>query len=167
MQGNFRGSETRSPRVPPLVISERFSCHSFKNPKFHEQTTKTLLLNHCDPASRSNISDNRNCAYLQSRNVGKLFAPDNLTMFAKELHEELVASGHGCVVGSGFGPKDKIYIDLCLTDVEKAIPVLRSFYQRKKMPHNSYLRFYDAVWQYEWVGMYDDTVAPNNLHELF
>lgn len=69
----------------------------------------------------------------------------------------------GCLVGLGAGKTSGFYLDLCLVDVDRAIPVLRKFASEHKLPRESYLRFYDADWCYEWVGMYPDSPVPEEF----
>lgn len=77
--------------------------------------------------------------------------------FEASLDKLLVDSSLGCLVGTGRGKPDSYYFDLCLTDPDKAISVLRQFCQQQKLPKTCWLRFYDYFWNREWVRMLPDT----------
>lgn len=65
----------------------------------------------------------------------------------------------GCGWGGGSG-HSYCYVDLVLTDVRRAIPVIRDALHRKGVPKRSWLLFYDAYMSEEWVGIYDDSPPP-------
>lgn len=67
----------------------------------------------------------------------------------------------GCLVGYGSG-LDRWYLDLALTDVNQAIPILRKIASENNLPENSWLLFYDSHLSDEWVGMYPTTKSPFN-----
>jgi hypothetical protein len=71
----------------------------------------------------------------------------------------LAASGYGALVGNGIGIVH-VYIDLALTDVPRAIRLLRQEAARLDLPRHSWLLFEDADLQAEWAGLRDDTPAP-------
>lgn len=68
----------------------------------------------------------------------------------------------GAVIGGGTGLRYS-YIDLALTDVEAAVPVIRERLQRGRIAKRSWLQFYDDTLAAEWVGMWPDTPAPPGL----
>ncbi len=65
----------------------------------------------------------------------------------------------GCTVGYGFGTHG-FYIDLVLTDVDKAIPVLRKIAEENHLTKEAWLRFYDTHLEKEWVGLHPDSKSP-------
>jgi len=65
----------------------------------------------------------------------------------------------GCQTGSGLG-LNHLFIDLALSDVDKAVVLLRDTAREFDLPHDSWLLFYDSKWCAEWVGLYPDTRAP-------
>ena len=78
---------------------------------------------------------------------------------ATTLDEKLAESGLGCTIG-GAGGLRYSYIDLCLTDVEQSLPIIRKVMQYEHMPNRSWLLFFDADWANEWIGIFPDTPAP-------
>jgi hypothetical protein len=79
------------------------------------------------------------------------------------LNAELKKAQLGCVFAGGWGPPDTGYIDLCVTNVDRAIPLIRTVCRKFNLSHKTNLRFYDCDWLYEWVGMYDDTPVPGDI----
>lgn len=67
--------------------------------------------------------------------------------------------GVGCVVGGGWGPWHD-FIELALTDVIQAIPILRGIASQLSLARNSWLLFYDLHLAEEWVGLYSESPAP-------
>lgn len=72
----------------------------------------------------------------------------------------LVPGGLGCVVGSGIGSR-YAYVHLALAQLEAAVGVIRKRLRREQLPRRTWLLFCDSCWQNEWVGLYDDTPAPD------
>lgn len=72
----------------------------------------------------------------------------------------LQKAGVGCVPSGGWGPAYN-FIDLALTDVDTAIPILREESRRLALSHSTWLRFLDSKYSKEWVGMYPDTPEPD------
>lgn len=95
----------------------------------------------------------------------KVDGREGLSDFAdREAMEEAVdaalrPAGVGCVIGGGTGLRYS-YVDLALTDVPRAIELLRDTLRPHKLPERSWLLFYDADWADEWVGLYDQTPPP-------
>lgn len=101
-------------------------------------------------------------AYLQIDSAPFLVAHQKeLERLAAELGQTLRQSKLGCDIGYGIGRPDIAYIDLMLADADKAAPVIQQFTRAHNLPVKSWLRFYDADWKAEWVGMYDDTPSPD------
>ncbi len=73
----------------------------------------------------------------------------------------------GSVVATGRGKPESYYFDLCLTDVEKAVPVLKNFCVTQKLPAKTWLRFYDLYWRNEWVKMLPTTPELKNPQEMW
>jgi hypothetical protein len=65
----------------------------------------------------------------------------------------------GCTFGGGTGRR-YAYIDLALTDVPRAIPVLRDFVRRVALSPRSWLLFFDAEYADEWVGLHERSPKP-------
>ena len=76
----------------------------------------------------------------------------------------LAREGLGAVIGGGTGLRYS-YIDLALTDVERAIPLIRGTLRAGKIVNRSWLQFFDDSLAAEWVGMWPDTPPPPGLPE--
>ncbi len=94
--------------------------------------------------------------------AGKEYSDDYRVKLEQALDNTLRAEKLGCVVGTGRGKPDSYYFDLCLTNPDKAIPLLRQFCLDEKLPKESWLRFYDLYWNREWVHMLPDTPDLKN-----
>jgi hypothetical protein len=68
----------------------------------------------------------------------------------------------GAVIGGGTGLRYS-YIDLALTDVERAVPVIRERLQRGRIGRRCWLQFYDDALAAEWVGLWPDSPEPPGL----
>lgn len=66
----------------------------------------------------------------------------------------------GCTYGGGTGP-DYAFVDLALTEIPKAIEILRSIAAVEKLPKKSWLLFLDTDWLSEWSGLYHDSPVPD------
>lgn len=77
----------------------------------------------------------------------------------KAVNDALVAEGLGVVVGTGTGKKYS-YLDLALTDVQKAIPVIIGQMRQAQVATRSWLLFHDAHLADEWVAIHEDTPPP-------
>jgi hypothetical protein len=80
------------------------------------------------------------------------------------LDERLKELGIGITYGGGTGHIYS-YIELILTDVGAAIPIIRAVLQELKVSRRSWLLFHDTALYYEWVGIWDDTGVPPGLEE--
>jgi hypothetical protein len=65
----------------------------------------------------------------------------------------------GCCIGGGSGIRYS-YIDLALTDVNQAVPVIRQVLAARRVPLRSWLLFFDDELSREWVGIYATTPEP-------
>jgi hypothetical protein len=75
------------------------------------------------------------------------------------LDEVLKPSKLGCHIGGGTGLRYS-YIDLAVTDVDKAIHMARRRLQAGKVPRRSWIQFHDSDLAAEWVGIYEDSPPP-------
>lgn len=63
----------------------------------------------------------------------------------------------GCIIDASLETEKGFCIDLCVTDIDKTIAILRKYCNEHKMPPNTYLFFFDETLIYEWVGMYPNS----------
>ena len=78
------------------------------------------------------------------------------------LEERLGKLGIGKVYGGGTGLQ-YAYVELILTDVERAAKEIRSLLQELNVSRRSWLLFHDTSLYYEWIGIWDDTREPPGL----
>jgi hypothetical protein len=76
------------------------------------------------------------------------------------LNQALDEERLGCVTGGGTGQRYS-YIDLALTDLRLGVNMARETLQRARVPHCSWILFFDAELACEWVGVYDETPPPS------
>jgi hypothetical protein len=81
------------------------------------------------------------------------------SQFEDALNPALLAAGAGCCCGGGSGLR-YAYIDLALTDLAKAVPVIRQTLAQHRAPLRSWLLFLDSDLAAEWVGIYGQTPQP-------
>lgn len=77
----------------------------------------------------------------------------------------LAEANLGSVTGGGTGLR-YAYVDLALTDVRAAIPLLRETLRPFDVPQRTWLQFFDATLADEWVGMIDDRTPPPTSHNV-
>jgi hypothetical protein len=75
------------------------------------------------------------------------------------LDAALIPAKVGCTIGAGTGLRYS-YIDLALTDVSAAIPLIRRVLRKCKVGKRSWLLFFDRDLEEEWVGIWARTPAP-------
>ncbi|MDH3399292.1 MAG: hypothetical protein OEM81_15910, partial [Acidimicrobiia bacterium] len=75
------------------------------------------------------------------------------------LEDALRPGGLGCFFSGGTGYRYS-YVDLALTDLQSAIPVVREVLQAGRLTKRSWLLFYDTEWANEWVGIWPDSPPP-------
>lgn len=75
------------------------------------------------------------------------------------LDARLRSAGLGSVVGNGVG-RNHCYVDLALTDVDRALGELKSVARRASLPCESWILFCDTEWYFEWVGVWEHTPPP-------
>ena len=102
-------------------------------------------------------------AYLKIPKAKEFATVDKLDPVKDELDKELKKAQVGCVFGTGVGTPDTAYIDLALVDLDKAVPILRTFCAAHKFAPETALRFYDCEWRHEWVAMAEKTTKPQDL----
>lgn len=71
----------------------------------------------------------------------------------------LISDSLGGVIGGGTGIRYS-YVDLVLTDLERAVASVRKVLREGQLPKRSWILFFDADHCGEWVGIYDDTPSP-------
>ncbi len=75
------------------------------------------------------------------------------------LDDRLRSEKLGCFVGGGTGLRYS-YVDLSLTNVWDAVPVIRSVLRAGNLTRRSWIQFYDTDWQDEWLGIWEDSPPP-------
>lgn len=75
------------------------------------------------------------------------------------LDEALRQAGLGCTCGGGTGVWHG-YAMLALTDVSRAIPLIRQVLAAARVPNSTWLQFLDFDLCDEWIGVYSDTPPP-------
>ena len=68
----------------------------------------------------------------------------------------------GCVVGGGTG-RMYSYVDLALVDVDRGAEIVKDVLQEGNIPKRTWILFFDADLQAQWIGIWDDTPAPPML----
>lgn len=79
--------------------------------------------------------------------------------FEDALNPALTQAGVGCVVGGGSGLR-YAYIDLALTDLKRAVPIIRQSLAGLRAPLRTWLLCFDSELAHEWVGIYPQTPPP-------
>jgi hypothetical protein len=80
------------------------------------------------------------------------------------IEEALRRSDAGWLLGSATGLRYS-YVDLAVTDLDRAIEALRLTLQAGGVPRRTWLLFFDTEREDEWVGMWDDSPPPPNWPE--
>lgn len=80
------------------------------------------------------------------------YAQEKREEFEVDLDCELRDQNLGCVLGTGAG-QASMFVDLVLTDVELAVPVLQKVVRKYALPEGTWLLFYDSHHCEEWVGL--------------
>ena len=79
--------------------------------------------------------------------------------FEDALNPALTQAGVGGCIGGGSGLR-YAYIDMALTDVNRAIPIIRQIMTEQRAPLRSWLLFFDDELSREWVGIYPHGPPP-------
>jgi hypothetical protein len=84
---------------------------------------------------------------------------DFRSLFEDALNPQLLQAGVGGCIGGGSGLRYS-YIDLALTDVNRAVPIIQQVLAQHQAPQRSWLLFFDDELAREWVGVYQQTPGP-------
>lgn len=84
--------------------------------------------------------------------------PKKIEAIEESVNKALIEANLGCTTGSAVGTGHG-YVDLCLSDPDKAIPILRQTAQ------SGWLQFFDSDLSGEWVGLHTDGVTPPGMVE--
>ncbi|HEY2415438.1 MAG TPA: hypothetical protein VGI40_24560 [Pirellulaceae bacterium] len=79
--------------------------------------------------------------------------------FERPLNEELVAANAGGVIGGGSGLR-YAYIDVGLTDLKRAVGIIRKVLSEHEVPERSWLLFHDDDLGAEWIGLHPHSPPP-------
>jgi hypothetical protein len=75
------------------------------------------------------------------------------------LNPALLAAKVGGCIGGGSGLRYS-YIDLALTDLNAAVPIIRQVLADRRVPQRTWLLFFDDELSREWIGMYAGAPEP-------
>jgi hypothetical protein len=75
------------------------------------------------------------------------------------LDDALQQAGLGGTIGGGSGIRYS-YVDLSLTNVMQAVPLIRQVLAQRRAPLRTWLLFYDTQFEKEWLGVYPQTPPP-------
>ncbi|MCU0880329.1 MAG: hypothetical protein MUF06_21370 [Pirellulaceae bacterium] len=79
--------------------------------------------------------------------------------FEDALDPALLEAGAGCVIGGGSGLRYS-YIDLALSNIQQAVPIIRRVLAAGRAPLHSWIQFFDDDLAAEWIGIYAHTPPP-------
>lgn len=96
---------------------------------------------------------------LDGADLGGMNLVDYRTPVEEALQAALAAAGGGCVMGGGSGLR-YAYIDMALTEMKRATPLIRHVLAEHKAPTRSWLLFNDDDLAAEWIGAFRETEAP-------
>jgi len=85
--------------------------------------------------------------------------------FEDALNPLLVEAGVGGGIGGGTGLRYS-YIDLALTDIKRAAPIIRKTLSQEQAPLRSWLLFHDDDYAHEWIGIYGQTPEPPQMPQV-
>jgi hypothetical protein len=74
----------------------------------------------------------------------------------------IVPEAVGCVIGGGTG-KRYTYVDLALTDVRRAVELMRPALRKGRIPARTWLMFFDDELVEEWMGIGEGGGAPPKM----
>jgi hypothetical protein len=77
----------------------------------------------------------------------------------ESLNRLLLDKELGACIGGGTGVRYS-YIDLALTDLRAGCEAVRSLLREGQIPRRSWIMFFDATLQAEWIGIHEDTPEP-------
>lgn len=85
--------------------------------------------------------------------------PDETPAIQKNLNKALRDRAAGAAFGRGSGLRYG-YVDLSLIDVQFCFPIIQSVLREANVGRRSWIMFYDADLQAEWIGIYPDSPDP-------
>jgi len=80
------------------------------------------------------------------------------------LDAALQQAGIGGSIGGGSGIRYS-YVDLAITNVMPALPIIRQVLTRQRAPLRTWLQFFDTTLSEEWFGVYPNTPPPPRFPE--
>lgn len=80
------------------------------------------------------------------------------------LDAALQQAGLGGTIGGGSGIRYS-YVDLSLSNVLQAIPIIQQVLRKQRAPLRTWLLFFDSQFAEEWLGVYPQTPAPPRMPE--
>ena len=151
------------------ILDPEKLCHTFENPKHYTDPDcppRLDLIAGLTALPDVSLSSHKRGAFFSERfsRCGELFCyiriPIPFSQFnvrdRMRIHEpldkELRKAGLGCAFGGGTG-RHYSYIDLALTDITAALPLIRTICQQAVIPENSRLLFFDAHLRDEWLAI--------------
>ncbi len=118
---------------------------------------------HLDPlfASRRFSRHGEIFCYLKIDRAERLDASafDDRGEIADAVAAALRQEGLGCTIGGGTGLR-YLYVDLAIVDLERSVPLVQHALQEGGIPSRSWIRFFDAELESEWVRVRPDTPPP-------
>lgn len=72
----------------------------------------------------------------------------------------LVRASVGYLLGYGLGP-EHFFLDMLLSDLDAAVPVLEEVCQSLQLPSKCWLKFVDSKLSHEWVGLHPESPEPD------
>jgi len=103
---------------------------------------------------------NEKFCYLTVKKANTFKTPEAIESKIAQLDKALRAEKCACTLGGAFDLEDRFYFDLCVTDINKTVAVLREFSRNNKYGKDAWLEFYDDIWISEWIGMEPDSTNP-------
>lgn len=95
---------------------------------------------------------------------GQAESPESRDELANKLDAALLGAKLGCTIGGASGLRYS-YIDLAVSDLEKAIPQIKQICADLGVADRSWLLFFDEELHREWVGMSAKTPSPYMVTE--
>jgi hypothetical protein len=84
---------------------------------------------------------------------------DFRSSFEVPLNRELLEANVGGVIGGGSGVR-YAYIDVALTDLKRAVGIVRKVVNEHDVPERSWLLFHDDDLSAEWIGLHPHSPPP-------
>jgi hypothetical protein len=80
------------------------------------------------------------------------------------MEEALRRSDTGWLLGGATGLRYS-YVDFAVTDVDRAVEALRGTLRAGRIPTRTWILFFDAEREDEWIGIWDETPPPPSWDE--